>query len=166
MDTDKGFASTLAVRRKMQRQRRHDTPIELALRSELFRRGLRYNVHRRPLPGLRREADIVFPRVRLAVFVDSCWWHGCPAHRTLPHANREWWETKLRSNQARDLDTNERLEAAGWTVIRVWEHEDMSAAAALISQVVAKTRARRPTTICVDRPTLPQASGRGSAELR
>lgn len=117
------------MRDKVQRQRRRDTSIEFTLRSELFRRGLRYNVHRRPVAGLRREADIVFPRVRVAVFVGSCWWHARPTHGTVPSANRDWWKRKLEANRARDRDTTERFEADGWTVIRIWEHESVSEAA-------------------------------------
>ena len=138
--TPESFASSPAVRRKMQRQRRRDTPIELALRSELFRRGLRYFVHRRPIPGLRREVDIIFPRVRLAVFVDSCWRHACPEHGTVPLSNHAWWMAKLAANQARDSDTTERFEAAGWGVIRIWEHEDIDSAADRIAGVLIARR--------------------------
>ena len=134
------FASSPAVRDKMQRQRRRDTSIELALRSELFRRGLRYHVHRSPVPGLRREADIVFPRARVAVFVDSCWWHACPEHGTLPHSNRDWWKRKLEANQARDRDTTERFEADGWFVLRIWEHERVGDAADRVERAVAEKR--------------------------
>jgi DNA mismatch endonuclease, patch repair protein len=140
---DGSFASSAAVRRKMQRQRRRDTPIELALRSELFRRGLRYFVHRRPIPGLRREADIVFPRARLAVFVDSCWWHACPEHGTVPRSNHAWWAMKLTKNQMRDRDTTEQFEGAGWIVVRVWEHEDVGGAADRIAAAVASRRSNR-----------------------
>jgi DNA mismatch endonuclease (patch repair protein) len=122
----------------MQRQRRHDTPIELALRSSLFRRGLRYFVHRRPVKELRREADIVFPALHLAVFVDSCWWHACPEHGSLPQANREWWERKLKANSDRDRDTTRQLRRSGWTVIRVWEHEGVEDAADRIARTVAE----------------------------
>lgn len=144
------FASTPAVRRKMQRQRRRDTPIELALRAELFRRGLRYFVHRRPLPAFRREADIVFPGARVAVFVDSCWWHACPEHGSIPRVNRDWWAAKLSNNQLRDRDTNARLEAEGWKVVRVWEHEAPAEAAARVEQTVAEAR-RTATTSGGDR---------------
>ena len=141
--TPDSFASSASIRDKMQRQPRRDTSIERALRSELFRRGLRYYLHRRPISGLRREADIVFPRVRVAVFVDSCWWHACPEHGTVPRANREWWESKLRRNHERDLDTTARFEAAGWKVVRVWEHEDVAKAGQRVADAVG---ARRRTT--------------------
>lgn len=138
------FASSPEVRQKMQRQRRHDTSIELALRSEIFRRGLRYFVHRRPIEGLRRQVDIAFPGVRVAVFVDSCWWHACPEHGTVPEANRDWWQTKLQRNRERDLDTTARFEAAGWQVVRIWEHEKVAEAAQRVADAVAGRR--RATT--------------------
>ncbi len=158
------FASSVTVREKMRRQRRRDTSIERALRSELFRRGLRYFVHRRPIEGVRREADIVFPRLRVAVFVDSCWWHACPEHGTLPRVNREWWESKLQRNRERDGDTTARFEAAGWQVVRVWEHEDVGEAAQRVADVVASRR--RATTNGADRSVLRRARGRGSAVRR
>ena len=77
----------------------------------------------RPVPTIRRTADIVFSRRRVAVFVDGCFWHGCPEHRTYPKANAEWWSAKLERNIERDADTDRRLSEAGWTVVRIWEHE-------------------------------------------
>jgi DNA mismatch endonuclease, patch repair protein len=103
----------------------------------MHRLGLRYRVHARPLKGLRREADILFLSARVAVFVDSCFWHSCPQHRTWPVANAAWWRAKLEANRRRDRNTDERLAAAGWAVIRVWEHEDPVEAAARIRSVVA-----------------------------
>jgi len=99
--------------------------------------GLRYRIHRRPLPRLRREADIVFARARVAVFVDGCFWHGCPDHGTSPKVNGDWWAEKLQANQARDLDTTAQLIAAGWAAVRVWEHEDPVDAAQRVSAAVA-----------------------------
>ncbi|MBH0119867.1 very short patch repair endonuclease [Rhodococcus sp. HM1] len=113
----------------MSRQRRRDTAPEVALRRELHRRGLRFFVDRAPLPGLRRRADLVFPRRHLAVYVDGCFWHRCPVHATDPKNNSEWWAAKLAGNVARDRDTDARLTAAGWTVVRIWEHEDPLTAA-------------------------------------
>ncbi|WP_068161078.1 very short patch repair endonuclease [Rhodococcus phenolicus] len=109
---------------RMSRQRRRDTAPEVALRRELHRRGARFFVDRAPLPGLRRRADLVFPRRRVAVYVDGCFWHRCPVHATAPKNNAEWWSAKLTGNVARDRDTDARLAAAGWTVVRIWEHED------------------------------------------
>lgn len=127
------FASSEQVDRKMSRLARRDTAPEMALRRELHRLGLRYFVHRRPVPGLRREADIVFPRARMAVFVDGCFWHGCPEHGRREHRTNGWyWPEKIERNRRRDRDTDDQLEEAGWTVVRVWEHEDLSGAAQLI----------------------------------
>ncbi|MDE0268381.1 MAG: very short patch repair endonuclease [Acidimicrobiaceae bacterium] len=118
------WASSPATRKSMQSNRSRDTKPELAVRSAVHRRGLRFRVSERPLADLRRTADMVFRKARIAVFVDGCYWHGCPSHHTQPATNREFWTTKIASNIARDADTNTRLEAAGWTVLRFWEHED------------------------------------------
>lgn len=120
----------------MQRQGRRDTKPELALRRELWRRGLRYRVDVQPLAGVRRRADIVFTRARVAVYVDGCYWHSCPTHRTTPKANRDWWVAKLQANEQRDRDTDERLRAGGWEVVRVWEHEDPRSAADRVEAVL------------------------------
>lgn len=127
----------------MERQRRRDTKPELALRRELHRLGLRYRVDTVPLPGLRRRADVVFPRARIAVYVDGCFWHSCPVHGTRPKANSEWWATKLEANMTRDGDTDSRLVAAGWRVLRVWEHEDPATAA---RRVLALVHGQRRST--------------------
>lgn len=125
----------------MKAQRRRDTKPETELRSELHRRGLRFRVDH-PLPGSRRRADIVFTRLEIAVFVDGCFWHGCPEHGTLPKASGPWWREKLRANRDRDEDTNRRLSGRGWSVLRVWEHEDPVQAANRIEQAVLDRRRR------------------------
>ena len=99
----------------------------MRVRRELHRRGLRYFVNRRPVPSLRRTADIVFPRRRVAIFIDGCFWHGGPEHHTVARTRAEYWHDKVVANAARDRDTDARLEAAGWTVVRFWEHEDVEA---------------------------------------
>lgn len=132
---------------------RRDTPPELRLRSQLHRRGLRYRVDVRPLAQLRRRADVVFRRAKVAVFVDGCFWHGCPTHMTWPVANEEWWRTKIERNRARDRDTDERLTAAGWTVIRLWEHEDPGLAAERVAEAV-ESRQRRPGFVNQPRPVV------------
>lgn len=116
-------ASSPDALRRMQAARRRDTAPELAVRSELHRRGLRFYVDRPPLPSLRRRADIVFPRRRLAVYIDGCFWHGCPDHGTWPKANASWWRDKIEANRARDRDTDQQLRHVGWSVLRAWEHE-------------------------------------------
>ncbi|WP_405487808.1 very short patch repair endonuclease [Nocardia sp. NBC_00511] len=118
-----------ATSARMSRQRRVDTKPELALRRELHRQGKRFFVDRAPLPGMRRRADIVFPRRKVAVYVDGCFWHSCPQHATAPKNNAEWWAAKLAGNVARDRDTDARLVEAGWHVVRVWEHERPESAA-------------------------------------
>ena len=110
------------TRRRMQTTRQRDTRAELLLRRELHRRGRRFRVDLAPLPGLRRRADIVFTRQRVAVYVDGCFWHACPEHGTMPRHNRQWWASKLEANERRDRDTDRRLREAGWQVIRIWEH--------------------------------------------
>ena len=131
------FASSPALHRRMASQRRRDTDPELAIRRKLHARGLRFFVHRRPLPQLRREADVVFPRAHLAVFVDGCFWHGCPLHGVSPRVNSDYWRVKLEGNRARDEDTNLILSSAGWRVFRAWEHEDPSHVADQIEAIVA-----------------------------
>ncbi|MBF6413265.1 very short patch repair endonuclease [Nocardia cyriacigeorgica] len=120
----------------MSRQRRAGTEPELALRRELHRRGLRYFVDRAPIRGQRRRADVIFPRLRVAVYVDGCFWHSCPEHATYPKNNAEWWAEKLAANVARDRATDAALAAAGWQVIRIWEHEDPVAAADRVAAAV------------------------------
>jgi DNA mismatch endonuclease (patch repair protein) len=135
------FASSEAIHRKMSAQPSHDTGPELALRSALHRLGLRYQVHRYPIPALRRQADIVFPRQRVAVFVDGCFWHGCEQHGRRKHDVNGWyWPSKIARNRARDEDTTQRLTAEGWAVIRIWEHEQPEMAARLIQGLVQERR--------------------------
>lgn len=131
-------ATDEVVERRMRRQRRRDTAAEISLRSALWRRGLRFRVDF-PVIG-RRRVDVAFPRQRVAVFVDGCFWHRCPLHGTIPRANRDWWLEKLEANAERDRGTNVELEACGWLVIRVWEHEAPDAAA---ERVAAAVRARQ-----------------------
>ena len=128
--------SSPTVRRVMQGNRGKDTAPELAIRAALHARGLRFFKHRRPLPGLSCEADIVFPTTRIAVFVDGCFWHGCPEHGRRPATNREYWTTKIERNVARDRRNDQALRSEGWTVIRVWEHETVAIAADRIAEVL------------------------------
>ena len=126
------------VRRRMAGTRSRDTRPELALRRILHRRGLRYRVNYRALPGVRRTVDVAFIRAKVAVFVDGCFWHACPLHYCEPKTRTEWWRAKIAGNVARDADTSRRFEMAGWTVLRVWEHEDPHEAAERIAQVLAR----------------------------
>ncbi|MFD4428790.1 very short patch repair endonuclease [Nocardia sp. NPDC058497] len=138
-----------ATSARMSRQKRADTNPELALRRELHRAGLRYFVDRAPIKGLRRRADVVFPRLHIAVYVDGCFWHRCPEHATDPKNNAQWWAEKLAGNVARDRATDAALIEAGWQVVRVWEHEDPQAAAEHIRALVrelAPGRKQDPTS--------------------
>lgn len=83
---------------------------------------------------------MVFPKERVAVFVDGCFWHRCPEHATIPVNNREWWQAKLEANANRDRATDALLESQDWLPIRVWEHEDPKAAAARIQFAVVNRR--------------------------
>jgi len=128
-----------ATSRRMARTAQRDNRGERALRSELHRRGLRFRLHRPIVQGTRRTADVVFAGAKLAVFVDGCFWHGCPAHGTRPKNNAAWWRAKIAANMARDRDTDSRLEALGWTVVRVWAHEDPVAAADRIEAIARRS---------------------------
>ena len=119
--------------------KRRDTKPELALRSSLHGMGLRFSVDR-PVRGSRRRPDVVFPTERVAVYVDGCFWHGCPQHGTVPKQNRQWWLDKLAANRQRDVDTDAALRADGWTVLRFWEHDDPLAAAAKVHDVLLGIR--------------------------
>lgn len=138
-----------AVRDRFQRQRRSDTAPELALRRELHRRGLRYRVDRPPIKGMRSRADVVFGPSKVAVFVDGCFWHGCPTHATAPKNNATWWREKLSANKARDMRVTAALIAAGWEVARVWEHENVVVAADRIEAMVRRRRRIPPPTSTV-----------------
>jgi DNA mismatch endonuclease (patch repair protein) len=128
--------ATEDVRRRMSSQRRADTVPELALRSELHRRGRRFRIGIKVPGNARRTIDIAFPRQRLAIFVDGCFWHRCPVHSIPAKNNSAWWANKLAANVARDEQTTALLSAQGWRVVRVWEHEDPVDAATRIEQLL------------------------------
>jgi DNA mismatch endonuclease (patch repair protein) len=137
------WASTPAVRARMQRQQTRDTQPELAIRRLLHAAGLRYRVDAAPLPTLRRRADVVFSPAKVAVFVDGCFWHGCPDHGARPtHANPAYWTDKMSRNRERDRCTDQLLKEAGWISVRVWEHEDPCEVA---KRVILIVRSRRPS---------------------
>jgi DNA mismatch endonuclease (patch repair protein) len=124
----------------MSRQARKDTDPEMAVRRLLYAAGLRYRLQRR-VPGMaRRTIDIAFPGLRIAVFMDGCFWHGCPQHATSPKANASWWRTKLDKNVARDIETTQHLEQAGWVVLRFWEHEAPTVVAERIADEIGRAR--------------------------
>ena len=134
------WASSPATRKSMQSNRSRDTRPELALRRLLHAFGLRYRVCARPIPEVPRTADIVFRPARVAVEVRGCFWHGCPSHYRRPQANATYWSDKVARNIARDQENETRLEAAGWVLIHVWEHEDPRVAAARIADIVHRRR--------------------------
>ena len=131
-----------ATRRTMQANRGRDTRPELALRSDLHTRGLRFRVNQ-PLPfDRRRRADLTFTRAGLYVFVDGCFWHGCPEHFVEPKTRRDFWLAKISGNRARDAETQTRLEDLGATVIRIWEHDEPEAAADVVEAAYRAILAR------------------------
>lgn len=132
------WATSPAVARSMRANRGRDTSLELTVRRMLHGRGFRYRVNYAPLEGLRSRADIVFTRTRLAIYLDGCFWHSCPAHRTTPKANGDYWAPKLELNRQRDGRVTSRLVESGWTVLRFWEHEDPSA---IVDRIISSVRA-------------------------
>jgi DNA mismatch endonuclease, patch repair protein len=127
------------ARLTMKANRRRDTSIELAVRRRLHAAGLRYRVDYAADPSdRRRRADIVFTRARLVVFIDGCFWHGCPEHFTMPKSNVDYWRHKIERNVERDRDSVARLEAAGWSVLRFWEHQAPDDVAASIIAAVRR----------------------------
>lgn len=126
----------------MQANRGRDTGPELRLRSLLHASGMRFRVDQSLPFDRRRRADIVFTKVRLYVFVDGCFWHGCPEHFVLPVTRRAFWSEKITGNRERDRDTNANLEALGCTVLRVWEHTSSVEAAAAVKGEYARLAVR------------------------
>ncbi len=114
---------------------------EVLLRSELHRRGLRF----RKNTAIRGDGwlirpDVVFPRLKVAVFLDGCFWHACPQHGTKPRVNESYWLPKLQRNVERDRTNDRRLRGAGWRVVRVWEHVKTEEAANAVEAAVASRR--------------------------
>jgi DNA mismatch endonuclease (patch repair protein) len=120
----------------MRGNRKENTKPEVRLRSVLHRRGLRFFKNARPERGIPCRVDIVFPRARLAVFVDGCFWHRCPEHGTAPRTNARYWSAKIARNVERDRENDKLLAESGWQVIRVWEHESVAAAADRVEQAL------------------------------
>lgn len=131
-----------SIRHRFERTARRDTGPERALRSALHRAGYRFRVDLSPTPALRSRADVLFVRERLAVFVDGCFWHGCPEHGTFPKNNATWWRAKIEANRARDARIEAELRAAGWLVVRIWEHEPVREAAGRVIAAIEEVRGR------------------------
>lgn len=126
----------------MRANRRRDTAPERRLRSTLYGQGLRFRVD---FPIAIEDArpirpDVVFTPVRVAVFVDGCYWHGCPDHHQPSKSNTAYWRAKIARNQERDRLHNQLLAQAGWTVLRIWEHESSTDAALVVGRVVTERR--------------------------
>jgi DNA mismatch endonuclease (patch repair protein) len=129
------------VSKRMRANPRRDTSPEVAVRSQLHRLGLRFRKDRPiRLPERVVRPDVAFPRQRVAVFIDGCFWHRCPIHGTDPKANSAYWRPKLDRNVARDDAVNRQLAAAGWVVVRAWEHEAPAEVARRVADVVRERR--------------------------
>jgi len=115
----------------MSRIKGKDTKPETTLRKALWRKGLRYRLHYK-IPG---RPDLVFVGARIAVFVDGCFWHGCPDHSVQPKSNADFWKKKLATNMERDKQINAKLSGLGWKVIRIWEHEVSSELDAVVRRI-------------------------------
>ncbi len=140
------WATSTAVSSVMRGNRGRDTKPEKAVRTAVHAIGMRYRICRPPVAGLRRTADMVFTGPKIAVFIDGCFWHGCPDHHRPANRNKEFWTEKITATRTRDQHTDALLNAAGWTVIRVWEHEDPTVAANRISTAVLKAAPSRTDT--------------------
>jgi DNA mismatch endonuclease (patch repair protein) len=124
----------------------------MAVRRLLHARGYRYRLHLAPVPGLRRSADLLFTRRRVAVFIDGCFWHGCPQHYTAPQSNEDYWRAKVERNRARDAETDQGFLAAGWTVLRFWTHDTPEHIVEAVEAVLAQPAQRANAVIdCTDR---------------
>jgi len=137
-------ASSPLIRRVMQANYGGMTKPEVLLRSALHRAGLRFFKDYRPAAGLRCTADVVFPSQRVCVFVDGCFWHGCPRHFKVPKTHSAWWLEKIEDNRRRDRRQAAELRKRGWRVIRVWEHK-LSEPDAIVRMVQMKVHAKAKT---------------------
>lgn len=126
-------------------RKNRDTGPEIAVRRLLHRAGYRYRVCRRPIASLSRTGDIVFPKQRLVVLIDGCFWHGCPKHFVTPKTRTDWWLAKIGTNKRRDAETTRLWSEQGWTVLRFWEHEDPEAVAKSVMDHLAGSNQKSPT---------------------
>jgi DNA mismatch endonuclease (patch repair protein) len=136
--------SSYVAQRTMQANRRADTKPEIELRAALHARGLRFRKDFlvRTSSGVKTKVDVAFTRAQIAVFVDGCFWHGCPEHGVIPRANSHYWEPKLNRNRKRDREVTASLESDGWTVVRFWEHELLEDAVEQVSSMLDLRAAR------------------------
>jgi DNA mismatch endonuclease (patch repair protein) len=134
------WASSPAVRKSMLGNKSRDTAPEMVVRRYLHNQGFRYRVHTRPIKDWNRKADMVFPRVKVAVFINGCFWHGCSKHYVKPKTNSDYWSKKIERNSERDIETFRRLRSKGWSVITLWEHQDLIKGAKRIALRVQSRR--------------------------
>jgi len=147
--------SSPGVSKVMRANRSKDTRPEVQLRSALHRRGLRFRKsYLIRTADLKVRADVAFPSLKLAVFLDGCFWHSCPSHGVNPSVNAPYWRAKLQRNSQRDAHVNGSLAEAGWSVIRVWEHEDSAEASKRLADIVREVRGCSAV-----RPDLPDLNG-------
>jgi DNA mismatch endonuclease (patch repair protein) len=136
----KSWASTPGTRASMQSNRGRDTSPEMIVRRRLHALGFRYRVSARPIPNVRRTADIAFTRAKVAVFIDGCFWHGCPEHYQAPARNAEFWLAKRLRNKERDAETDATLASDGWRCLRIWEHEVRTAPDEVVARIISVVR--------------------------
>lgn len=141
------WASSPATRASMRSNRGRDTSPEMVIRRRLHAEGLRFRVSVRPLPKVRRTADIVFTRPKIAVFIDGCFWHGCPEHYQAPVRNGTFWSEKRDRNRERDAETDATLAAEGWTVLRYWEHQVKREPVTVITAIIDAVTAARDDSL-------------------
>lgn len=144
---NESWASSDAARSTMRANRGRDTAPEMLVRRRVHALGLRYRVNVRPENDLRQTADLLFTRARVAVMIDGCFWHGCPEHYQAPKSNGAFWAEKVARNRARDVETTVLLEARGWSVIRIWEHEVRADADLVANQIVEAVTHRSPNAL-------------------
>ena len=147
--------SSTAASRRMRITRRRDTPGELAIRSRLHNLGYRFRVDVSPIAGRRSRADIVFPRRQLAVYIDGCFWHGCPDHGTWPKANADWWRSKIEANRQRDQTTDAEMLVFGWRVVRIWTHESSDSATQRVIDALRQANSTKRPEPKLERPDQP-----------
>ena len=135
--------SSDAARKRMEAAKPKGTLPEIKLQSALEQVGVLFEVDVKPIDNLQRRADILIRDERIAIFVDGCFWHGCPIHGTQAKANAKFWADKINRNKERDLDTNRRLAEDGWTVLRIWEHEDPKQISNQVVELISIRRNKR-----------------------
>ena len=112
---------------------RSQSKIENLFTKELWHRGLRFRKNVRKLKG---NPDIVIQKYKIVIFVDSCFWHGCPLHFRRPKSNQKYWDSKIDRNRERDKEVNEYYIEKGWNLKRVWEHDIKSDLGSIVDETV------------------------------